>query len=299
VASIELVQDTATAVTFYPEAGALRPSSATLAFKSAGGTTKSAPSVSVVSIGSAGTASVSSVTSQTVVVVDDATNIAAGEAVWLSCADGWQGAVMVDEISGTTVTLDAAPPGTITTAATLHGLKCSATVPASVLDTRGMGYRLEWTVTDSGSGVTTYQQMAAVVRMRFADPVTSADAKRYVAGQWPGWAQSATAGWFRRLAIAASDYTRQLLVAAGDYPHLVGPHDAFKPVGLDALKVLLVDEGLTPPGHDRSLYLSEQEERLNRTLRRALANAQIDRDDSGGLTAGDVQGLMTIRAFRA
>lgn len=254
--------------------------------------------MTVATVGSGGSAGVSTVTSQTEVIVDDATGLTPGHQVWLETADGWKGPVEIDEASGTTIKLVAPPPGTIAASAAFYGLRLSATVAAADLDTRDANYRLEWTVTDADSGVTTLRQMAHVVRMRFPDAITATGVKDYVASIWKGPAATKTAGWFRTVAERASKRVRRLIQANGDYPHLVGEQGVFAEVGLAAAKVELIDEGLIPPGRDPDTYYSEAEDTLSRRLREARAETWVDRDDSGGVTADEVRGLTTVRAVR-
>ena len=81
--ALELVEDKAASVSYFPTSLSSRPSSATLVFKDPSGGTKETPSVTVATVGSGGYASVSSVTSQVVVVVDDATGFVPGMPVWV------------------------------------------------------------------------------------------------------------------------------------------------------------------------------------------------------------------------
>jgi hypothetical protein len=297
--AVELVEDTAAAVVYYPAGLPARPSTATLTVRDPANTSKETPSVTVVSVGAAGTSTVSTVTSQTVMVVDDATGLAAGDYVWCETADGWKGRVRIDELTSTTVTLEAAPPGTVTTATTLHGLKCSATIAAGTPATRGTNWRLEWAITDTDAVVTTQQQIMHVVRMVFRDPVTDGEVKRYVAAQWPGVAAGRTAGWFRGLSGRANRRVRDLLRASGDYPHLVGDHDALADAGLAALRLVLAEEGLTPGDWDRAAYTDTQRRGLNDSIRAALANTWVDLNDDKGVDAGEVSGFWTVRAQRS
>jgi len=297
--AVKLAQDTAAAVTFYPEGlTESRPASATLSFKNSGGTQKEAPTATLATVGSGGSASVSTVTSQSVVVVDNATGFTPGEWVWLETADGFKGPVEVDEVASTTITLAAPPPGTLTTAAVFYGFKLTTTLLAASTADRGTNYRFEWSVTDAAGSVHLLQQMAHVVRMRFPDAVTASEIKRYVVGQWPGESINKTAGWFRGLARRASARVKRLLQANGDYPHLMGEHSVFAEVGLAAAKVELIDEGLVPAGRDPDTYFGEAEDNLSRRLREARAETWVDRDDSGGVTADEIRGLTTVRAMR-
>jgi len=294
--ALELLQDQPATVGIYPSTLASRPSSATLSFKSPGGTEKAAPSVTVAAV----SATVTSVASQVTFDVSSTTGIAAGAQVWMVTAGGWEGAVTVSELASSTVTLVSAPPGTVDTAATIYGLELSATIPLSATGTRDRFYQLFWTVTSADSSVSLHHQIAHVVRMQFADPVTDTEAKRYVSANWPGLAASKDAGFFRGVALRTNQRIRNLIQATGDFPHMIGDPDLFKAsgAGLAALRVELAHLSLVPGDFEPLEYIASTERDLTRGIREAMANAYVDRDDTGSNTSGDVQGMFTVRAVR-
>lgn len=294
--ALELLQDQSASVGFYPTSLASRPSSATLSFKSPGGTEKAAPSVTVAAV----SATVSSVASQVTFDVSSATGMTAGGMMWMTCDDGWQGPVTIAEITSSTITLDAAPPGTVDTSTTLHGLGLSATIPSSATETRDRFYQLQWTITSADGTVSLQHQIAHVVRMQFGDPVTDAEAKRYVAANWPGLAGAKDAGFYRGVAYRANQRIRNLIQASGDFPHMVGDPDLFKSsgAGLAALRLELANLALVPGDFEPGDYVASTERDLKRSIREAMANAYVDRDDTGSVTANDVLGMWTLRAVR-
>ena len=296
--ALEIVKDTAKAVTYVAPDLPARPASATLSFKSPGGDEEAAPSVSLTSVGSGGVSSVASVSSQTEVTVDNATGLSGGSRVWLETADGWQGVVRLSEVTGTSLILESMPPGTMTTAAKLYGAEFTATIPASATGTRDLHYRLDWAVTDTAGAVTYRRQAAHVVATEFGDAVSDAEAARYTAANFPGVATGKDAGWFRRIAEQASGRIRQKLIAAGNYPHRVADQGVFKAAGLVALRIELAHEGLVIPGFDPDAYLSGQEENLWRSIREALANTWVDTDDDDKVDADDIRRLHTVRLVR-
>ena len=298
--ALELIEDRAAPVSFYPTSLASRPTSATLAFKSPGGTTKEAPTVTLTAVGAAGSAGVSSVTSQVVVVVDNATGFTPGASVWLETADGWKGPVMVDEVESTTITLESAPPGTLTTAATFYGLGLSATISTAGTVTREKWYRLEWTITSSDSTVAVVREVAHVVRTQFADPVNATEVKRYVAANWPGLAAGKTAGWFRTIATRANNRVRTLIQASGDFPDLVGSPSVFvdSGAGLAAVRIELAHQNLVPGDYEVASYVELTTGELLRAVREALANTYVDRGDTDSVVSGDVRQLVIIPAGR-
>tara|TARA_Y100001963_G_scaffold12815_1_gene16044 strand:- start:555 stop:1460 length:906 start_codon:yes stop_codon:yes gene_type:complete len=301
VPALELVEDKATSVTFFPTSLVSRPSSASLDFKSPGGTVKESPTVTVASVGSGGSAGVSSVTSQVVVVVDDSTGFAPGSPVWLETADGWKGPVMVDEVEGTTITFESAPPGTLTTAASFYGLGLSASLSAAATVDRDKWYKLEWTITTADSAVTVSREVAHVVRTQFSDPVSTTEVKRYVAANWPGLAAGKTAGFFRTIATRANNRVRTLIQASGDFPHLVGAPSVFvdSGAGLAAVRIELAHQNLVPGDYEVATYVELTTNELLRAVREALANTYVDRGDTDSVDAGDVRQLVIIPAGRA
>lgn len=294
----ELIENVDNDVTYVPRMRA-RPSSATLSFKTPGGTELSTPSVTVDSIGSGGTATVDTVTSQTEIDVDDATGIQAGHAYWLSAQDGWGAQVRVGEIDGTTLYLESPPPGTVEANDTLHGFELRATISSGDVATRDLFYRLDWTITDTDGTDHYEREMAHVVAMRFASPVTPAEAMRYMSQAHPGEADSWIWGQFRELAERASERVRQRLVQAGNRPHRMGDQSALKPAGIVAFRIELAERSVVPPGYEPDAYLQAQERALDKRMREALANAPIDRDDDQAFEASEIRPLQTIRIGRA
>ena len=254
-------------------------------------------SVAVASIGSGGVSSVSAVTNQTQITVDDATGITSGAFLWMETGDGWAGAIRISEITGTSLTLESRPPGTVDVAAKIYGL--TSTVSASKTDTRDQNYRIDYTITSVDASVAHRRQMVNVVAMSFADPVTSAEVSRYAAANFPGVSTQKDAGWYRGIAERASDRIRQKLVAAGNYPHRVGDQSVFKSSGMVAMRIELAHEGLIVAGFDPESYINAQESRLGTQIRESIANTWIDRNDDDAVGVDEVRGFYSFRAKRA
>lgn len=298
--ALELIHNTASPVAFAPTDLPARVSSATLSFCAPGGDEQSTPSVTVSAVGSGGSARVTAVTSQVAFVVDNATGITPGAQVWAETTDGWTGAVRVSEVTGTTVTIEAAPPGTITTATNLYGLTMSATIPSAALGTRGTHFRLDWTITDSDGGTHKRRQMAHVCSMTFRAAVTDDEVARYMAATFPGFGAGLDAGHFRELARRSSSRVKRLLQTSGNFAHLVGDQDAFVDCGLTALRIeLATGDGLVPAGYDPSTYVGDQERALRQQVAEAVASNWVDRDDDGVVDADDTRSMFAIRAVRA
>tara|TARA_R110000822_G_scaffold53955_3_gene138755 strand:+ start:1359 stop:2255 length:897 start_codon:yes stop_codon:yes gene_type:complete len=297
--AIDIVQNTAGSLIFIPEDLASRPSSCTASFRKPSGDELEAPSVAVASIGSGGVSSVSAVTNQTQITVDDATGITSGAFLWMETGDGWAGAIRISEITGTSLTLESRPPGTVDVTAKIYGLALTSTVSASKTDTRDQNYRIDYTITSVDASVAHRRQMVNVVAMSFADPVTSAEVSRYAAANFPGVSTQKDAGWYRGIAERASDRIRQKLVAAGNYPHRVGDQSVFKSSGMVAMRIELAHEGLIVAGFDPESYINAQESRLGTQIRESIANTWIDRNDDDAVGVDEVRGFYSFRAKRA
>lgn len=296
--AVDIPEDIASVVEFYPDEA--RPMSGTSKFYTPGGTEKESPSVSVDSVGSEGTATISSVTNQTTVVVDDATGFVVGRRYWLKSAKGWGADIRISTISGTTLTFESTPPGTIAAADKIHGLRCYVTIASGSTTTRDMNYRIEWKITGDDSEARLYQTMVNVVRMTFRDAVDPSDASRYVSATFPGYATQQSPGNWSEIARRSSERIRRLLRATGNYPHLVGDQDAFTDAGIISLRIeVALSDGLVPPGYDPSLYIRDQENALRRSISEAVASTWIDRNDDAVVDADDVRPLYVVRAVRA
>ncbi len=296
--ALELVEDRAAPVTYYPTSLSSRPSSATLVFKEPGGGTKESPTVTV----SAVSATVAAVTDQMTMIVSSVTGMDPGSSVWLETSDGWGGPVVIDEVSGSTITLESAPPGTVNTAAVFYGLGLAATLTSAATAERDKFYRLEWTITSADATVSVFREVAHVVRTQFADPVdpSGTEVKRYVAANWPGMAQSKTAGWFRGIAKRANNRVRTLIQANGDFPYLIGSTDVFvdSGAGLSAVRIELAHQNLVPGDYEIATYVELTTGELLRAVREAMANTYVDRGDTDSVVPGDVRQLNIIPSGR-
>ena len=298
----ELLEDQGATLVLRPQGLEARPASATVEFRKPGDT-------SALSSGSATLASttwtVGTVTSQTVFVASapdgTASGLSQGLWLWLVASDGWQGPVQISELSGTTVTLESAPPGTIAAADTLRGYELSYSLPAAATADRGLNYKALWTVTDADGGKTIHQQIAHVGRTQFYPAVSAASAARYILAQYPGMGAQFTAGHYEEIARRASERVRSRIQGAGAYPHLIGDPSVFQvDVGVHSLRLELAREGLYPPGFDPSAYISDQERALERSIHDALRAMQwIDTDDDGVVGHGEVRTTFSVPAVRA
>ena len=299
--ALELLDDQAATLTLRPIGLDARPVSATVEFRKPGST--SATASGSATIGSWST-TISSVTNQTQFVVASATNLSQGLHVWIVASDGWQGPALISEIDGTTVTLEAALPGTLEATDAIYPFEMTYAVTSSDTSQRDLNYKALWTVTEfsaAGTGKKTiHQQMYHVCRTLFYPAVTSEIASRYILSQFPGMAGQMTAGHYEELARRASDRVRSRIQGAGAYPHLIGDPSVFQiDCGIHSLRLECAFEGLYPPGFDASDYSADQGRALERSIHDALRSMQwIDNDDSGTVSPGEVKTTFSIPASR-
>jgi len=299
--ALELLEDQAATLTLRPSGLDARPVSATVEFRKPGST--SATASGSATIGSWST-TISSVTNQTQFVVASVANLSQGLHVWITASDGWQGPALISEIEGTTITLEAALPGTLAASDTIHPFEMTFDLTSSHTAQRDLNYKALWTVTEfsaAGTGKKTLnQQMCHVVRTQFYPAVTSEIASRYILMQFPGMAGQMTAGHFEELAKRASDRVRSRIQGAGAYPHLIGDPSVFQiDCGIHSLRLECAFEGLYPPGFDAGDYSADQARALERSIHDALRSMQwIDNDDSGTVGPGEVKTTFSIPASR-
>jgi len=299
--AVELLEDQAATLKLRPQGLKDRPASATVEFRKPGDTSPtSSGSATLAAAHSSGAWNVASVTSQTAFTVSSATNLEQGLWVWLVASDGWEGPVQISELSGTTVTLESPPPGTIAASDRLYSYELSYDLTAQETAERGLNHKVLWTVTDSAGNKTVHQQMAHVVRTQFYPAVTAEAASRYVLGQYPGMAAQFTAGRFDELARRAADRVRSRIQGAGAYPHLIGDPSSFQiDCGVYSLRLELAREGLYPPGFDPSDYIADQERALERSIHDALRSMQWnDVNDDGVVNSGEIRSSFSIPASR-
>jgi len=299
--AIELLEDQVATIKLLPDMLEERPASATVKFQKPSETDSTALASGSATLGSWSTSVTGTPSSQTDFSVSSVANIAAGDTVWLETTDGWKGSVLISEVTAAgAVTLEAPPPGTVTTGASIYAFELTFDLTAAHTADRDLNYKAVWTVTDNAGAKKVFQQIYHVVRTQFSDAVTAQETSRYVALQYPGYAASVDAGHYEEIAKRASDRVRMRVQGAGAYCHLVGDPSQFRlDAGIHSLRIELARDGLVPPGYDPSQYLSDQERALSRSIGDALRALQwYDTDDSGTVQTGEVKKTFTIRAVR-
>lgn len=138
----------------------------------------------------------------------------------------WQDGALVTPSIGTVSVYDASNTAVVNAAAvTVTGSIATYTIPAAVLPStlsRGMGWRVEWTLTVDGT-TTTYRNSAGLVKSRLMPVVTDADLYRRESGLNPDGAAP--------ISRNVTDYQNYLdeafvtingrLAGKGNLPHLI------------------------------------------------------------------------------
>lgn len=270
----ELVEQRSSSVAFAPR---VRAVSATFELFSPEGTRKASGTGNLDTTDT----TVSAVgTSLDVVTLGSASGVRVGDEYWYVSLDGWAVPVRVGSVAGAVVTLDGPLPGRAQVGDAFKGLTFRATIGA--IAGRGTAFRLTWTLTDGDGLVDVVSERVAVVRSRFADPVSPADAARLAGDVSGSWARQQSAGRWRIIADRACSRVRAELVAQQDYPHLQYNTRAFLPAGEAAIRLELAHMGIVPTGTTDTtafkVYLQDQVEKETRT---GVAASWNDRNDDG------------------
>ena len=293
----DLLEDTGATITLFPRVSS-RPVSASVKWYKPSSSSEIASGAA--SFAFSGAISVTGTpTTQSEFVVDSAANLAAGGQYWMETADGWTGRIRISELSGTSVTLESPPPGTVDSSATLRPLELSYSLTTPDTETRGTHYRAEWTVVTS-STTEKFNTIHNVVRMQFEPAIDSTEVKRYLARTFPAVAASEDAGFFEEYARRADERVRLAIQEAGAFCHAIGDASIFRvAAGLSALRLELCLDGYVNAGYDPIELLREYEKALKRDIRSALSGLQwIDGDDDGVVDVAEVRRPGTIRARR-
>lgn len=291
--ALYILEDRATAIEFVPPH---RPTSATVVFKSADGTTLASPTVTP----DATNTTLGTVTSSTVAAINAAV-VPRRQYWWVSSEAGaHESLVRCARYAAGVMTLEAPPPGNaLTSGDAIKGARLVATIPDTATVERGLNFRAEWTVTCADSVVRIYQQAVHVVRCLFDDAVSVDAASRYLANAFPAMHVDRPFGYFAELARRASARVERKLLASHRYQHLVGDSGVFADAGLVALRIELAHEGLIPPAYDLASYVAKAEdEDLPKAINEALASCWYDEDDDGVASELEKPGIFTITAVR-
>jgi len=259
------------------------------------GSSEATQAISSLTIDSVDT-TISAVVAQDELTLTSITGITVGR----SYMHGGGGLIRVAEVSGSTIILESPVPGIARAGDTIKGVRCTAAIAGTNLTPRGLHWRLEWRLTDAAGDTHDYIVGANVVRQRFADPMTAAEAARYVSSIYPSAGSSAqTALRWIVLAERASARVRRMAIRQHRYVHLAGDVDTWVDAGECALRVELCREGLFPPGADPGTYRRDQEEMLSQLIDAALSGSFYDANDDGVVdTITEIGSIGNIRMVR-
>ena len=276
--AIELLEDTAQTLEFYPDEVA---SSATVSVYKPGGTVVVDGAAATVDSVSLAVSAVSA--DPQVITLNDDTGLTVGRKYRFQRSDTHEGAIVeVAHIAtGNVITLAEPPATTPGVEDRFMGLRLSYPLTASHTADRGMNYRVVWRVTPvTGADVKSYREVAHVVRQTFRPPATAEDVSRYLAFAFPSAATARNIEALKNIADRASSAVRRIIEASGRYPALFGDADAFKAAGLIAIKLELLDESLYPGNIDLIDYSGLLRGQLKETTREAVqALSHYDKND--------------------
>ena len=301
MADVLLVQDAATVVEFTP---LVRPASATLVFRSPGGSSLLTPTVTVDSLSRTVTAVDATIPEQKFTSASGSGTPVVGRRYWWTSSDdgAHEALVRVAELDANVWTLEAPVPGATKVQVNdlLRGARLTATITSAVTDERAENYQLEWTITDGAGTVhPPIRQMAHVVRTGYLPPCSAASAADFVSSAYPNHYVGRTYGFWLDLAERASDRVWRRVRRGGRFVHLVGGSDSFEPAGRLALQIELAQVGILPSSYlDRATALDDLEKRLEAEIADAVDGQFYDEDDDGVVGVAEVSNHHAIRLRR-
>lgn len=279
------------ALRFTPEA---RPLSATLAFVGPSGATVSSPSVTLDNLA----ATLASVGDFSFVVSGVTGAFVAGRQYWLISATGPAFLITVSGVSGTTVSYEDRPAGTIAAADTIVGASLAATVLAANVAATGINNQLRWAVTYAGGGVKVFTESAAICRTVFNPPMTAAKAARHAGYAFPGVTANRPAEYWDAVAARASRRVETRIISSGKMPHLIGDQSLLEDAGFVSLRIELARDGLIPQGFSADGFLQSMEDDLRTQLEFALSNVWHDDDQDGAVTVDELRSPKSVHLVR-
>jgi hypothetical protein len=283
MADVLLLVDASRTVEFFPP---VRPASATLAFRSPGGTSLLTPAVTVDPMARTVSAAHATVPEQRfTAATGTGTPVVGRRYWWVSSDDGaHEAAVRLAEVDASVWTLTAPVPGATKVQANdlIKGARLTATITAAATATKGEGYRLEWTVTGADNIVYTYQQTAHVCRTLYEPPADAADAASFLARFNADHARGKSHGYYVDLGERATERVWRANRSAGRLINLLGNSGAFKAAGRVAIELELLDENIiSPSAIDLNSHRTALDKRLVDEVEAAVSGQSYDADDDG------------------
>lgn len=298
MADVLLLKDRTGAVEFYPPT---RPASATLVFRSPGGTSLATPTVTVDALSRTVSAIDSTIPEQRFTAATGTGTPVVGRGYWWTSTDsgGHSALVYLAELASSQWTLESPVPGAtkVQVGDTLTGARLTATVPASATDEIGQHYSLEWTVTGADGAVSIYQRTAHVCRTLYQPAMDAGRAAAFAAEAYPSHYTARTWGYWRRVAERAAERVWKEVAKNGRFPHLIGNSDAFATAGEVALEIELAAQNIVRPsvvdadGHKVSLA-----ELLKEEVDTAISGQRYDENDNAVVDGEDETPILNFIA---
>ena len=272
------------------------PTSATVAVKTSAGGAVTSGSATVDAVST----TVSTVTSQTQWTLASGTGIVEGRRYLVAGGGNEVAQVTCESITGAVFVALDQPHFTVAAADTVKGCRLTFALGAAYTGTRGVRYRVEWTVTHADGSVVPYQTLYSVVRMVFRAPMTASRARQFVATAYASlasrWA-SQTQRWSELAEQTNRMVYRRLLEAQYQPPMIGADEQVFEEAGLTALQIALARLGFRPADKDQAEYIQELRVQLGAELTAAVAGLWYDADDDAAVS-GDEEPPRSMRWVR-
>lgn len=299
-----LLVDAARVVEFTPP---VRPSSATLVFRSPSGTSLATPAVTVDALSRTVSAAHATLPASKFTAATGSGTPVVGRSYWWTSSDdgAHEALVTCGEIDANVWTLEAPVPGStsVQVGDLIRGARMTATIPSTATTDKAENYLLEWTVTGADSIVYVYQTVAHVARTLYQVAVTPGQARAWVTDAYPAHASGRSYGYFRRLAARASERVWKRLKKGGHLAHLInssGATSIFEAAGEVAVRRELLTEFIVPPTVlDSNTYREQLDAELDREIADALGGTVYDADDSGSVDEGEAINVVSIPLRRS
>lgn len=232
------------------------------------------PAVSTASTTVASSAS----NTQDLVLLTDATGFARGQRVRFTLADG-ETYADVSKVDGSTLYLTNPLPSVPDTGDAVRCIDVTVAVASSSTATRGRGYRVELR-----SGGDVLVQPMVVARYPWASPIDARRVREYIGDNWRSSSLLNDEAEMETLAQRAEDMILGRMLEQERFVDSFWSADAFEESGMAALKLVLVDKRLLPPGVDLEGYRKGLVFDLRDAVASLAHSAEVyDDDDDGGL----------------
>lgn len=283
--SVDVRESIAHTFTFHPDTVWSVASAAVL---SPAGATLESPTPTLPSASSSVSAAVSS-SEFTVGTAISAFDTPGHRVLVTDAASSWESAIGVIRSydSATGVMRLAHPlPDTPSTSATLALV--TVTVTAAAISTLGHGYRVIIRNTTTNEEI---PQAFSVVKMPWINPIDPLRVRTYIADNWASHPILENQIRLVDFAAEAGDLLRSRLLNLGGYAHRFWDSRDMLEAGKVAMRLVLADAGLFPPGAEPTEYMRSKGFDLRDRVAELVASATPqDRDDDNALSTLEEQG---------